>query len=409
MKIKSKHTVDMDDFNTIKLLGRGVFSEVYLVKKKSTEEYFAMKSIHKKNPLELLDREMTILKNVFHPNIVMLKEVIKDDISTKLIMEYCSKGDLNEYLNMRRMKEKSALHFLYQILQGLQYLHSNDIIHRDIKPQNILIDKNNVCKIADFGFARYKDQDKLLETMCGSPLYMAPEIIKHQHYTMKADMWSVGVVFYQMLTGQQPLKSKNFYELSKKIDNGDASISIPLDIPSKSRVILENILIFDSVKRIDVFKCLELVNDAIINENNIFQMDNSLVEPCSSVLLESSESNKLLEISYEPMPMSLLDNKDIQDSFDDIASNSTETSDNIIENITNSTKVVIKNVNVEHHEEWFTVKNSDYIHKDREDKMYYSDPLYTIVSSANNVMDDTWKIFKKASNLISNIGEYNSV
>ena len=153
----------------------------------------------------------------------------------------------------------------------------------------------------------------------------------------------------------------------------------------------------------------ELVNDAIINENNIFQMDNSLVEPCSSVLLESSESNKLLEISYEPMPISLLDNKDIQDSFDDIASNSTETSDNIIENITNSTKVVIKNVNVEHHEEWFTVKNSDYIHKDREDKMYYSDPLYTIVSSANNVMDDTWKIFKKASNLISNIGEYNSV
>ena len=78
----------MDDFDTIKLLGRGVFSEVYLVKKKSTEEYFAMKSIHKKNPVELLDREMTILKAIFHPNIVSLKEVIKDYISTKLIMEY---------------------------------------------------------------------------------------------------------------------------------------------------------------------------------------------------------------------------------------------------------------------------------------------------------------------------------
>jgi len=399
----------MDDFDTIKLLGRGVFSEVYLVKKKSTEEYFAMKSIHKKNPVELLDREMTILKAIFHPNIVSLKEVIKDDISTKLIMEYCSKGDLNDYLNMRKMKEKSALHFMYQILQGLQYLHSNNIVHRDIKPQNILIDKNNVCKIADFGFARYKDQDKLLETMCGSPLYMAPEIIKHQHYSMKADIWSVGVVFYQMLTGQQPLKSKNFYELSKKIDNGDASISIPLDIPSKSRVILENILIFDSDKRIDVFKCLELVNAAIINEDNIFQMDNSIEPPCSSELMESSESNKLLEISYEPMPMSLLDTNEDQVNPSDIALNSTETSDNIIENVTNSTKALIKNVNVEHHEDWFTVKNSDYIHKEQGDRMYYSDPLYTIVSGVNNAMDDTWKIFKKASNLISDIGEYNSV
>ena len=380
----------MDFYKTIKFIGKGIFSEVYMVEHKETKECFAMKCILQKDS-KLTERELDIFKNIKHPNIVSFKETFTDNNQVKIVMEYCCKGDLEHFLNKRKMKEKHALHYFYQILQGLQYLHSNNIIHRDIKPQNILVDANNVCKISDFGFARYKEQDKLLQTMCGSPLYMAPEIIKHQEYSTKADIWSAGVIFYQMLTGTQPLKSKSFYELSKKIDQGNEAIEIPLFISLKCRTILESILIFDTDKRIDICKCLEMVNRAITDDEDIFEMDGVIRKEISKEveLMDSCDSNKLLEISYEPLPPSPLDNLD----------NSNE----IIVEQTESIKVVLNKTDCDKLDNWFTIPNSDYIHKREGAEMYYSDPIFTVVSGVNNVMDDTWRIFKKAGNILSDL------
>ena len=101
-------------------------------------------------------------------------------------------------LNNKPLKEKHAHRFLFQIASGLKYLYSKKIVHRDLKPQNILVAKNYQLKISDFGFAKFQ-KSNLSETICGSPLYMAPEILTYKKYTDKADLWSVGIILYEML------------------------------------------------------------------------------------------------------------------------------------------------------------------------------------------------------------------
>jgi serine/threonine protein kinase len=390
----------MDLYNTIKFLGKGVFSEVYLIQHKQTEELFARKCI-RHNKVNLKDRELLIMKKIKHPNIVSFYDSFEDSNQLNIIIEYCEKGDLQEFLNGRKMKEKHALHYFYQILQGLNYLHSNNIIHRDIKPQNILIDKYNVCKIADFGFARYKEEDTLLKTVCGSPLYMAPEIIKKQHYTESADIWSAGVLFYQMLTGSQPFKCSSFYELSKLVDDGEDCIKYPPYMTAVSRDILQKVLIFDYNERIGIQECLDVVNKAITQEEDIFEMDGipkqKIIE--SKEMLESSESNKLLEISFEPISDSLLDiyKREYSPPLP-------EGSQSLIRRQTESTEVVLKNTECQKFDDWFSIKNSDSVHKKKDSKkMYFSDPLFEIVETTNYIMDDSWRFIKKAGNIISDI------
>ena len=209
-----------------------------------------------------------------------------------------------------------------------------------------------------------------------------------------------------MLTGELPLKSKNFYELSKKIDMGQDCIQYPLYVSSISRGIMDKMILFNSKDRYNTTECISIVNKAITFEENIFELDipdesQEIVQFKGSVMdssdldssdLDSSnleESNSLLEISINPismpMPMSLLDNKDI-----------------LISHQTSSTRVIVKSTENKY-EDWFNIKKTDYIHKEPENKMYYSDPLYNVVSSVNNAMDDTWRLFKKASNIVSDI------
>ena len=395
----------MDKYNTIKYIGKGIFSQVYLVEDVETKKQYAMKCIFIKNNEDIIERELKIMQMMNHPNIVKYIEVIREKEEIKVIMEYCKNGDLDCYVRGRKMNEKGAWYYLYQILQGINYLHSKNIMHRDLKPQNILVDDNNVCKIADFGFAKIQEND-MINTMCGSPMYMAPEIIKHQEYSEKADIWSCGIIFYQMLTGELPLKSKNFYELSKKIDMGQDCIQYPLYVSSISRGIMDKMILFNSKDRYNTTECISIVNKAITFEENIFELDipdesQEIVQFKGSVMdssdldssdLDSSnleESNSLLEISINPismpMPMSLLDNKDI-----------------LISHQTSSTRVIVKSTENKY-EDWFNIKKTDYIHKEPENKMYYSDPLYNVVSSVNNAIDDTWRLFKKASNIVSDI------
>jgi len=397
----------MDKYNTIKYIGKGIFSQVYLVEDIETKKQYAMKCIFIKNNEDLIERELKIMQMMDHPNIVKYIEVVREKEQIKVIMEYCKNGDLDSYVRGRKMNEKGAWYYLYQILQGINYLHSKNIMHRDLKPQNILVDDNNVCKIADFGFAKIQGND-MVNTMCGSPMYMAPEIIKHQEYSEKADIWSCGIIFYQMLTGELPLKSKTFYELSKKIDMGQECIQYPLYVSSISRGIMDKMILFNSKDRYNTSECISIVNKAITFEENIFELDipdkSSEIKHFKGSVMDSSdmeESNSLLEISIKPlpitlatampvpmsppMPMSLLDNKDI-----------------LISHQTSSTRVIVKSTENKY-EDWFNINTTDYIHKEPENKMYYSDPLYNVVSSVNNAMDDTWRLFKKASNIVSDI------
>ncbi|KAL5653066.1 hypothetical protein ACJX0J_038524, partial [Zea mays] len=144
-----------------------------------------------------------------------------DHGSIYLILEYCRGGDLHAYLQRhKRVSEKVARHFIRQLASGLQMLRDNNVVHRDLKPQNILLVENNensLLKIADFGFAKFLQPFALAETLCGSPLYMAPEVMQAQKYDAKADLWSVGVILYQLVTGRPPFNGGNQIQLLKNI------------------------------------------------------------------------------------------------------------------------------------------------------------------------------------------------
>lgn len=137
-------------------------------------------------------------------------------------MEYCDSGDLRTYLK-KPIKEKWCQFFFCQLANGLKYLDKYNILHRDIKPKNILLtNKKKVLKIADFGFAKKQSKNiKLHETICGSPLYMAPEIMENNKYNNQTDLWSIGMILYEMLYGFHPYEScKNIRQLLSMIDHG---------------------------------------------------------------------------------------------------------------------------------------------------------------------------------------------
>ncbi|KAK7287601.1 hypothetical protein RIF29_00882 [Crotalaria pallida] len=165
--------------------------------------------------------EIFILKQISHPNIIRLHDIIEVPGKIHLVLEYCKGGDLSLYIQRHgRVPEGTAKHFMQQLATGLQVLRDNNLIHRDLKPQNLLLSRNDersVLKIADFGFARSLQPRGLAETLCGSPLYMAPEIMQLQKYDAKADLWSVGAILFQLVTGRTPFTGNNQIQLLQNI------------------------------------------------------------------------------------------------------------------------------------------------------------------------------------------------
>ncbi|KAI5626777.1 serine/threonine-protein kinase ULK2 [Silurus asotus] len=219
-------TVGDFEYSRKDLIGHGAFAVVFKGRhKKKTEWEVAIKSINKKNLSKsqiLLGKEIKILKELQHENIVALYDV-----------QFCNGGDLADYLQAKgTLREDTLRIFLQQIAAAMRILNSKGIIHRDLKPQNILLSytgrkKSSVSgiriKIADFGFARYLQSNMMAATLCGSPMYMAPEVIMSQNYDAKADLWSIGTVIYQCLVGKPPFQANSpqdlrmFYEKNKTL------------------------------------------------------------------------------------------------------------------------------------------------------------------------------------------------
>ncbi|KAL0272584.1 UNVERIFIED_CONTAM: hypothetical protein PYX00_005503 [Menopon gallinae] len=241
-------TVGDFEYNSRDLIGHGAFAVVFKGRHRKNPNFVvAIKSITKKNlatSQNILSKEIKILKELtelHHENVVALLDCKETALNVFLVMEYCNGGDLADYLNAKgTLSEDTIRLFLCQLAGAMKALHEKGVVHRDLKPQNILLSYNRrynpphpqdiKLKIADFGFARFLQDGVMAATLCGSPMYMAPEVIMSMQYDAKADLWSLGTIVFQCLTGKAPFQAhtpqalKQFYEknanLAPKIPNG---------------------------------------------------------------------------------------------------------------------------------------------------------------------------------------------
>ena len=216
-----------------KRIGRGSYAQVWLGHCEDSTETVAVKVIsrHTVNETAQLRQEVSVLKRIDHVNIVKFIDLKKSVGHYYLVLEYCAGGDLAKFIRTHgNIGEQSAQRFLRQLSAGLLTLHRLSFIHRDLKPQNILLSEDSeqaTLKIADFGFARFLDASDMAATVCGSPLYMAPEILRHERYDGRADIWSLMVILYELLFGSTPYSASNPMQLLATIESGPKRIPLP--------------------------------------------------------------------------------------------------------------------------------------------------------------------------------------
>ncbi|NXR66607.1 NUAK2 kinase, partial [Rhadina sibilatrix] len=214
-------------YEFLETLGKGTYGKVKKARERSGK-LVAIKSIRKdkikdEQDLVHIRREIEIMSSLNHPHIIAVHEVFENSSKIVIVMEYASKGDLYDYISERqRLSEQEARHFFRQVVSAVYYCHKNGIVHRDLKLENILLDANGNIKIADFGLSNVFQQDKLLQTYCGSPLYASPEIINGRPYKgPEVDSWSLGVLLYILVHGTMPFDGRDYKTLVKQITSGN--------------------------------------------------------------------------------------------------------------------------------------------------------------------------------------------
>ena len=246
-------------------LGKGTFGKVKLAYStiKTPNKKYACKILEQSNMKESDDkkrchREMSILLQMNHRNVIKTNEIISDSSRYYIIMEYCEKGELfNHIVEQQHFDEEKSAFYYYQLISGVDYLHSKNICHRDLKPENLLLNDENELKIIDFGLSNYFNEDcKLLRTPCGSPCYASPEMILGKDYDgFRIDIWSSGIILYAMLCGYLP-----FEEGENDINNDllfKNIVECKVDYPEENigpiaKDLLEKIIVRDPLKRITI-------------------------------------------------------------------------------------------------------------------------------------------------------------
>ena len=238
------------DFTLIKELGVGSFGRVLLVQHNVTHAQYAIKAIDKriKDNIEekpYFRREMEIMYQIHHPNVVKLFGHFEDNTFCYFVMEYIPNGDLYSLVpknGIRKINNQTVASLIKDVISALYYLHhmSPPIIHRDIKPENILIDEKMRAKLSDFGWSNYLKGNYKRTTICGTPIYLAPEIINNTGHDEKIDIWCVGVLMFELMTGQAPWKGEDVHTVKKNISQ--LKINWPKNMDKDARDLISKIL-----------------------------------------------------------------------------------------------------------------------------------------------------------------------
>ena len=244
-----------DDFTPLKLLGTGSFGRVLLVRKKNNDKLFAMKILLKsylkqKHQEEHTKTERDLMVSIDCPFVMDVKYAFQDEIHLYLVTEFMQGGDMFFHLHDKGLFKKERTKFyIIEIILGIEYLHSKNMIYRDLKPENILMDKEGHIKVTDFGLSKILDDmnDKVF-TLCGTPQYIAPEVIQKKGYDKGVDWWSLGCIFYEMLTGYMPFNIPRNEKLSPKLFK--TPIRYPKNITEDEMDLIEKLLTLDPKQRI---------------------------------------------------------------------------------------------------------------------------------------------------------------
>ncbi|XP_076038875.1 serine/threonine-protein kinase grp-like [Oratosquilla oratoria] len=202
-----------DDWIEVRELGEGNFGSVVLLKNASSGTFIAKKSVELDDFKIDQETEVEVQQSLQHRNILRLLSSEKDETHLHIYLEYASGGDLEEKIGSSGLDEETSRFYFKQLVSGVKYMHGQCVVHRDLKPSNLLLDHDNVLKIADFGFsAKIEDPETYLSVVCGSWAYAAPEIFKRRYKGEPTDMWSCGVILVKMLSGRDP------WEVARKCD-----------------------------------------------------------------------------------------------------------------------------------------------------------------------------------------------
>ena len=236
-------------------LGKGSFGEVYLVQKINTKEKFAMKVLRKErimgqNLLKYAIAERNVLSLSNHPFIVKLNFAFQTSSKLFLILEYCPNGDLAKHLLFeKRFSEERAKFYICEVLLALENLHQRDIIFRDLKPDNVVLDEEGHCKLTDFGLSKESvNEEQYAKSFCGSIAYLAPEMLKKQGHGKAVDWYLLGVLFYEMLVGITPFFTTRKEDIFHNIEYGE--LKIPEFVSKEASSLLRGLLQKDPKKRL---------------------------------------------------------------------------------------------------------------------------------------------------------------
>ncbi|KAI8976515.1 kinase-like domain-containing protein [Pilobolus umbonatus] len=247
----ARTSLQLSDFSIHRTLGTGSFGRVHLIQSKVNGRYYAMKVLEKSQVLllkqvEHTNNEKQILHQVSHPFIINLWGTFQDSRYLYMVMDYVPGGELFSILKQSiRFPDHVAKFYMAQVVLAVEYLHSKSMVYRDLKPENLVVDAQGYLKIIDFGFAKVVPDRTW--TLCGTPDYLAPEVIQCKGYSKAVDWWSLGILLYEMLAGFTPFYDEDQLKLFEKIITGKVKYPAYLDPHAKD--LIKKLLTSDLTKR----------------------------------------------------------------------------------------------------------------------------------------------------------------
>ncbi|KAF1805550.1 kinase-like domain-containing protein [Mucor lusitanicus] len=314
--------ITFDAFDLLRVIGRGSFGKVYVVRKKDTNRIYAMKVLRKSRIISRSEvthtmAEKTVLAKIRNPFIVPLKFAFQSPDKLYLVLAFINGGELFHHLQLEgRFDENRSRFYTAELLSALECLHDFNVVYRDLKPENILIDYNGHIALCDFGLCKLNmKENERTNTFCGTPEYLAPELLLGQGYTKTVDWWTLGVLLYEMMTGLPPFYDENTNEMYRKILQDE--LRFPDDMSEDARSLLRGLLTRDPNERLGNNGSEEIKNHAFFSSIDWRKLNQKKLQPPYKPSVDSAydTTNFDDEFTSEAPQESLVDDSQISSTM----------------------------------------------------------------------------------------------